>query len=102
MMSNPQEGTWEGKAKRLQNKSNDHAIKTMSNKMWRRDANQACRAIWAAQMTYSLPVTSMTSEQLENIEKSQKSKLGKTGIQSKISGSGGIWWSKHHREFENG
>ena len=54
MMSKPQEGTWEGKAKRLQNKSNDHAIKTMSNKMRRGDANQGHQAIQAAQMTYLL------------------------------------------------
>ena len=49
-MSNPK-GTWEGEAMRIQNKSNDHAIKTMANKLRRGDSNQAHKAIWAAQMT---------------------------------------------------
>ena len=79
-MSNPQ-GTWEGEAKRLQNKSDDHAIKTMSNKMRREGSNQGHQALWATQMTYSLPGTSMSLEELENIQrKARRASLGKLGF----------------------
>ena len=46
--------------------------------MWRRDASQAHHLIWAFQMTYSLPVTSMTQYKLEGIQKkARKASLGK-------------------------
>jgi hypothetical protein len=68
MMLSPA-GAWEGEVNRLLWKSNDHVIKTMSNKMRRRDADQAHQAIWAAKMAYLLPITSMSSAQLEIIQK---------------------------------
>ena len=44
----------------------------------RRDASQAHHLIWAAQMRYSLPVTSMTQYKLEGIQKkARKASLGK-------------------------
>ena len=50
----------------------------MSHKMWRSAASQAHHLIWAFQMTYSLPVTSMTQYQLEGIQKkARKASLGK-------------------------
>jgi hypothetical protein len=56
--------TWEGEAKKLLQKSNEHAVKTMSHQLRRGDANIAHRAILVAKMTYSLPVTRLSHKQL--------------------------------------
>ena len=62
-------GNWDEEAERLRLKSNIHAVWTMSNRFRRSDATQAHPSIWSALMTYSLPVTGMTTKQLENIQK---------------------------------
>ena len=62
-------GQWTDEAERLQMKSNVHVV-LASHKLGRNDAIiQAHRIIWAAQMIYSMPIKSLSTKQLVNVQK---------------------------------